>query len=196
MWDKTIEGIGLNMRRDSLDGIPCCELPERFGWRFYQPGDDREWARIWASAEGFPSEEAALKCFHGDFSNEELLFGRMIFLTDDDKPFATATAWFDGDAPDGRYGRLHWVGIDAEHQGLGLSGALVSLALNRLRALGHEAVLLGTKTNCWVAVGVYNRRFGFYPVAKSEREATGWKLVSERSGIDYVGMLGKEFADV
>ena len=195
MWDSTIEGIGLGMRLDSLEDIPSHDLPEKFGWRFYRQGDDREWARIWASAGAFPTPEAALEGFHQDFKDEELLFGRMLFLTDNGRPFATATAWFDDD-PAGPQGRLHWVGIDAEHQGMGLSAPLVSLALRRIRELGHKMSNLGTMTHCWVAIGVYNRRFGYYPVAKSEKEFEGWRIVSERSGVDYISMLRKEYENV
>lgn len=195
MWDSTVECIGLNMRLDSLSGVSPVRLPEKYGWRFYRPGDGREWARIWASAGGFASEEAALEGFYRDFENEELLFGRMIFLTENEKPFATATAWFDDD-PAGPVGRLHWVGIDAEHQGLGLSGALVSLTLDRLRELGHVMANLGTLTHCWVAVGVYHRRFGFRPVAKREREVEGWKIVSDKSGVDYMSILEREYGNV
>lgn len=195
MWDNTVESMNLSMRVDSLNCIPDYELPEQYGWRFYRPGDDLEWARIWTSAGAFDCLEAGLKNFHADFPDKSILADRMIFLTDNGKPFATATAWFDDD-PEGPTGRLHWVGIDEEHQGKGLARVLISLTMKQIKALGHEMSNLGTQTHCWVAIGVYNKRFGFYPVVNSEKELRGWKIVSKQSGVDYMSQIEEKKENV
>ena len=187
MWDKTVPVMGLTMRTDSLENLPVYELPERYGWRFYQPGDEREWARLWASAEGFRSEEDALRSFRKDFPTDDHLDRRMIFLTDNGVPFATATAWYGEDGPDGSEGRLHWVCIDSEHQGQGLSKVLASITLKVMKNLGHTHAYLLTQTPCWVAIGVYSK-FGFRPSIGDEKAEKGWTIVSEKSGVDYVGL--------
>ena len=104
-----------------------------------------------------------------------------MFLTDKDVPFATVTAWFE---PDGA-GLLHYVAIDAAHQGQGLSRALTGLGLNRLRELGHRSARLDTQTYSWVAIKVYHE-FGFRPVMHGEDERRGWRIVSEKTGIDFL----------
>ena len=109
----------------------------------------------------------------------------MIFLTDHGVPFATATAWFGEDGEDPAEGRLHWVGMDAAHQGRGLSKPLVSLAMHRLQTLGYTSAYLTTQTASWVAIKVYHR-FGFRPDVRTEKEIEGWQIVSEKTGIDFM----------
>lgn len=182
MWDSAVEIIGLAMKTDSLESFQRFQLPEQYGRRFYQPGDEIHWAEMWVSAGGFGSIEEALKTFHNDFPDTEPLKQRMIFLTDGGKPFATATVWF-GDEPG--QGRLHWVCVDAQHQERGLSRILISMAMEHCRELGYTSACLLTQTPCWVAIRMYHR-FGFYPQIREERDRDGWKIVSEKSGIDFL----------
>lgn len=181
MWDSTVEMIGLEMRLGQLKGPVRINLPEKYGWRFYQPGDEIHWARMWVSAGGFASEERALECFRRDFPDGEALKERMIFLTDDEIPFATVAVWFGREPSEGR---LHWVCIDEAHQNQGLSGALIGLSLNHCLKLGYERAYLRTNTPNWVAIRMYHR-FGFRAHVNSEREAEGWKIVSEKTNIDF-----------
>lgn len=78
-----------------------------------------------------------------------------------------------------------WVSVDAAHQGQGLSKAIVSLAMRRLRGFGYRSAYLTTQTESWLAIRLYHR-FGFRPVLRSEEERGGWKVVSEKSGIDFL----------
>ena len=161
MLDKTVPLISLAMRVASLESMPTFDVPVPYGWRFYRSGDERCWAEIETSA--------------GE---------RMIFLTDGDSPFATATAWHENATE----GRLHWVSVDAKHQGRGLSWAVVSLAMHRLRTMGYRSAFLTTQTASWVAIKVYHR-FGFRPVLRTEAEREGWRIVSEKTGIDFLQYL-------
>ena len=112
----------------------------------------------------------------------------MIFLTDGGKPFATATAWFGGEDEPEQMGHLHWVSVDAAHQGRGLSKPLVAMAVNRLLELGHREAILTTQTPSWVAIRVYHR-FGFRPEVRAEEEIRGWSIVSEKTGIDFLNEI-------
>ena len=183
MMDRSIPWISLAMRLDSLDDVPEYELPEAYGWRFFRPGEARIWAAIETSAGEFPDVEAGLKGFRRYYPTDELLDERMLFLTDGGIPFATATAWF-GDGELCREGRLHWVSVDEAHQRRGLSYPLVSLALRRMRELGHQSAYLTTQTASWPAIKVY-RRFGFVPQIREAQEREGWRIVSEKTGIDF-----------
>lgn len=182
MWDYSIESIGLKMTLASLGEPVKAELPEKYDWRFYQPGDEVYWAKMWKSAGGFKSEEAALETFKRDFPDEEALKQRMIFLTDDGVPFATVSVWF-GEMPE--QGRLHWVCIDEAHQNQGLSKVLIALSLDLCRKLGCAHAYLLTNTPNWVAIRMYHR-FGFVPCSRGGRDNLGWQIVSERSGIDFM----------
>lgn len=185
MYDTTVPMIELVMHADTLENMPVYELPEEYGWRFYRPGDEKIWAEMKISSEEFESVEQGLKSFAHYFPEKDELPGRMLFLTDNGVPFATAAAWF-GDGEFGREeGRLHWVSVDKEHQGRGLSYPLVSLAMHCMRGLGHRTAYLTTQTGSWPAIKVYYR-FGFRPLISSEEEAEGWKIVSEKTGIDFL----------
>lgn len=183
MWDSTVPMIGLAMRCDDLENLPVFALPERYGWRYFAPGDVDRWVRIERSAGEFDSDEAGVRGFRKYYPTDDFLGERMIFLTDGGVPFATATAWFGDD--DRAVGRLHWVGMDEAHQGQGLSKPLVSLAMQRLRALGHRTAYLTTQTASWVAVKVY-RQFGFYPDVRNAEELRGWEIASQCAGIDFL----------
>lgn len=182
MMDRTIPWINLYMSLDGLDDVPFYPLPSRYGWRFYEPGDLSHWARIETSAGEFEREADAPAKFRRYFPEDEPLRERMLFLTDHGVPFATAAAWFDGDDP--ATGILHWVSVDADHQGQGLSRPLVSLALRRLRELGHRRAVLKTQTASWVAIRVYHD-FGFRPMLRDPSEIEGWRLVSEKTGLNW-----------
>lgn len=180
MWDTSVEKIGLSMARENLDDLPEVPLPVEYAWRFYRPGDELHWARIETSAGEFSEPAEGLRRFEREFPDREPLPERMLFLTDNGVPFATATAWFaEGDA-----GLLHYVAIDAAHQGRGLCRPLTALALNRLRQLGHCSAHLDTQTWSWVAIRVYHG-FGFRPVLHGESGKRGWRIVSEKTGIDF-----------
>ena len=62
---------------------------------------------------------------------------------------------------------------------------LTGLGLNRLRELGHRSARLDTQTYSWVAIKVYHE-FGFRPVMHGEDERRGWRIVSEKTGIDFL----------
>ena len=190
MMDHALPWIGLTMRLDALDALPEYALPPQYGWRYFQPGDERHWARIETSAGEFGDTDAALAGFRLPryFPTDDWLDQRMLFLTDGGVPFATATAWFGDDGPDAPEGRLHWVGIDADHQRRGLSYPLVSLAMRRIRALGHASAYLTTQTSSWPAIKVY-RAFGFAPMIREEKEIEGWRIVSEKTGIDFLKLI-------
>ena len=186
MMDRTIPWISLAMQMEALKAAPVFELPEGYGWRMYQSGDECLWAEIEASAGEFPDAGTALEKFRRVFPMDGRLNERMLFLTEKGKPFATATAWFSDE--NAREGRLHWVAVDAPHQRRGLSYPLVSLALCRMLALGHSSAYLTTQTASWLAIKVYHR-FGFVPMLRNKEEIEGWRIVSAKTRIRFTEML-------
>lgn len=185
MMDRAVPMIGLVMQADSLEGIRDYPLPPQYAWRFFQPEDVALWAQIEISAGEFDARDAAVAGFRKYYPTDEGLAERMLFLTENGVPFATATAWFDEDGHGREEGRLHWVGIDEAHQGQRLSYPLVGLAMRRMAELGHRTAYLTTQTASWPAIKVY-RAFGFRPLVKSQQEFEGWRIVSEKTGIDFI----------
>ena len=182
MWDSSVPKISLAMRCDDLSRAPRFAVPAPYALRSWLPGDEKYWADIERSAGEFRDTASALEGFRRNFPDVDELPGRMFFLTEDGIPFATATAW----TAAGGEGRLHWVGVDAAHQGRRLSYPIVSAAVERMAALGCTSAILTTQTSSWVAIGVY-RRFGFRPWLREPGEDEGWRIVAEK--------LGAAFAD-
>jgi len=181
MWDTSVEHHALWMMLPSLDEVPSHPLPSGYSWRFFEPGDELRWAEIETSAGEFATPQDGLARFRRDYPTNDELDERLIFLTLDEKPVATITAWHVDTPTDGK---IQWVSVDAAYQGRGLSKPLVSLALQRLRELGHTAACLHTQTESWVAVGVY-ASFGFRPLLgmpNSAGEEEGWRIVREKLG--------------
>ena len=183
MWDTTVPMIALAMRAASLEALPAFALPERYGWRFYQPGDEREWARIETSAGEFPCREAGLLRFRQAFAGGALQ-ERMLFLTDDGIPFATATAWHEkrggGTAALGeRRRRASGPGAFQGHRPSG--DAKASRAWLFLRGAEHADRQLGGHQGL--------PPFGFRPLLRKDGELEGWKIVSEKTGIDFLRYL-------
>lgn len=182
MWDNSVKKIHLAMALDSLSEIEEFPLPQGYGMRFFRPGDEAHWARIELSAGESGDEQSILYKFRRDFSQPQELERRMLFLTENGQPFATATAWFE----DAQTGHLHYVAVDAAHQGRGLSKPLVSLALRRMAELGHRRAVLTTQTLSWAAIRLY-ARFGFHPISRflQEDEEEGWRIVAQKTNMQF-----------
>lgn len=183
MFDRSVPMIPLAMRAESLQNMPAFTLPERYQYRYFQPGDEWNWAKIESSAGEFPNPERGIIGFRRYYPTDKDLEKRMIFLLENGIPFATATAWYGDENPE--EGRLHWVSVDESHQGRGLSNALVSITMHRMHELGHKTAYLTTQTASWVAIKVYHK-FGFRPVISDSDDVRGWKIVSEKTGIDFM----------
>jgi len=183
MYDRSMPNVSLEMRAKLTGGMPECELPAPYGIRTFRAGEEADWCRIATSAEEFDSEEEAMKRgFNGSFRPDYLLLdGRMFFVVDEnDKPVGTTSAWFDGEG-----GMLHWVAIEAQHQGKGLARPMIAAAMKRMHEFGYEKAMLHTQPMSWVAIRLY-LEFGFKPVwPKDEKTLAGWKAVYEK--------IGKEF---
>ena len=79
-------------------------------------------------------------------------------------------------------GRLHWVSVDAAHQGRGLSKPLVAMALSSACCeLGHREAILTTQTPSWVAIRVYHR-FGFRPEVRARGRNQGLEHRLRKNG--------------
>ena len=184
MFDRTIHMIGLVMRADLGVKLPEPELPAGYDWRFFESGDETEWARIQVAADAIDDIESADRAFDYWFPEKEELSDRMLFLTEHGVPVGTAAAWH-GDGADKDIGRVHWVAIDKEKQGRGLSIPLIAQTMQKMRELGHASAYLTTQITSWVAIKTYYK-FGFIPSVSSVEEKEGWRIVSEKTGIDFM----------
>ncbi|PXY55002.1 N-acetyltransferase [Virgibacillus profundi] len=126
----------------------------------------------------FSSEDQALERFAQEFKphlNEAKK--RIIFLeTTDGQTAGTATAWY-GEWNSEIIGRLHWIEILPEFQGLRLGRPLVAEAM-RLLALYHNHAYLKTQITSRAAIHIY-KKLGFKPVILHEEEREVWEHINE-----------------
>ncbi|NLE60550.1 MAG: GNAT family N-acetyltransferase [Planctomycetes bacterium] len=161
----------LLMRRVHLRDLPAIVLPPGYALRHFRPGDEPAWEKI--IEETFQTTnyvfDAAMKanaCFRPE---------RVWFITQDDQPVATASAW-----QEPRFGpligALHMVGVRPGHQGRQL-GYWVSLAaLHRFVVEGRIEAALQTDDFRLAAVKTY-LRMGFEPVLVNENQRDRWRTI-------------------
>jgi ribosomal protein S18 acetylase RimI-like enzyme len=140
------------MVRDTLDDVPNYPLPVGYSARWYQPGDEQAWIDI--HGEGHTAE-----LFWREFPDAAALAERQVYILDaGGSPVATSTAWLNNNGFDERYGCVHWVAVAPQAQRQGLAKAMLTLILERFKALGYTRAYLRTENP--LAVNLYEQ-FGF-----------------------------------
>jgi len=173
-----MEYLRVAMVRQSLDGIPQHSLPPGYCMRAYRKGDRSRWVRIWQASEQYVKVTARTfdRAFGGDLA---AMARRGFFLVGPDgRDVGTITAWYERRYRGRRWGRIHWVAIVPEHRGKGLCKAMMTAAMNRLRALGHRRAMLRTETPRLAAIRTY-LDFGFVPDMRFGEARRAWKLIAE-----------------
>jgi GNAT superfamily N-acetyltransferase len=145
------------MKRPAGTPLPEFQLQEGFHFMLYQPGDERDWARIETSVLEFDNEMDAFMHFQEQFIPlAPELPRRCIFVVKDDgEKVGTATAWW-GYTGVRRDPMVHWVAVKPAYQGLGLGKALIGrtvLLLNEIE--GDRDYYLHTQTWSHKAVRLY-----------------------------------------
>lgn len=160
MLDKSIPFIDVWMKREPQKPIPEYPLPPGYRFVFYQPGDEKDWARIETSVLEFACEMDALLYFQRTFLpyGPELSI-RCLFVEkiekDGNKKIATATAWW-GNTHFRRDPLVHWVAAKPECQGQGIGKAIVARLIQLMVEIeGDRAFYLHTQTWSYKAIGIY-----------------------------------------
>ncbi|MCK4602994.1 MAG: GNAT family N-acetyltransferase [Phycisphaerae bacterium] len=174
-----MEYIQVIMLRESLDEIPQYRLPAGYGMRLYRTGDKATWVRLQQASEQLI--KITDRTFEGNFGSDlPAMPRRCHFLTaPDGRDVGTITAWYDRSYRGRRWGRIHWVAIVPEHRGRGLSKPMMTVAMRRLRSLGHRRALLTTQAPRLAAIKTY-LDFGFWPDMTAHDAARAWKLIRKQ----------------
>ena len=178
------ENIRLTMVRETAMDIPQYALTNGFSVRWYQPGDETAWLEIQSKADIYNKIEPGLfQTAFGETPGE--LKDRQCFLLNSNKnPIGTATAWFNNDFKEKRYGRLHWIAIVPEMRGRGLAKPLLTHVCNRLLNLGHSQSYLTTSSKRLRAIKLY-LKFGFNPNYDCEQEELVWKSIYQKLNVPF-----------
>ena len=167
----------VTMIRDTINYIPDYDLPNNFTFRLFKGEEDIDrWVNIEYKAGEFNDRESALNRFTSEFEGlDHLLSDRLIFiLNENDEAIGTIMAWF-GNRDKSLEGRIHWVSLLPEYQGLGLSKSLLSKALKTI-AINHDSCYLTTSNKHFVAINLY-LKFGFKPSISGEKDRLVWEKI-------------------
>lgn len=179
MLQKTVPYKSLYMKISASDveKITVPELPEGYNYRFYQPGDQENWAEIETLVGEFETIEAARARFESEFLpsgdryqainqvfpiSDNALSQRQVFIeAPNGEVVATATAWMENKV--GEYQpMLHWVSVHPDYQGLQLGKSVVSKAMSVFKELEPgKDVMLHTQTWSYPAIVLYHK-LGFF----------------------------------
>lgn len=151
-----------HMVRATYTDASHVDLPPGYRFRTYQPGDEAHWTALHRAAEPYIEITDAL--FDEQFGDHvDQLADRMFYVVaNDGAVVGSATAWWQDDPAGGApAGMVHWVVVDPDHQGQGLSKAMLTRVMTRLAA-SHTRAMLGTSSGRPWAIKVY-LDFGFRP---------------------------------
>ena len=174
-----MEYIHVKMIRNNLDNLLDYPIPDGYFIRNLKKGDEYRWAEIETAAGEFKDIEFALNRFEKEFGQYlDEMEKRCYFIdTDKGRSIGTATAWYNKDFRDGKYGRLHWVGIHKDFQGKKLGKPLVSAVMKNM-AQFHNKTYLTTQTISIVAIKIY-LDFGYEPLLTSNNCQRAWHLIAK-----------------
>lgn len=179
MLQKSVPYKSIYMKIDAADieKIEVPTLPEGYTYRFYQAGDQENWAKLETLVAEFEYLADARLRYESEFLSTgdryqklDFLFGlpedalkkRQVFIeAPNGEVVATATAWMAD-----KFGEyqpiLHWVSVHPDYQGLQLGKSVVAKALTLFKTLEPKKdVMLHTQTWSYPAIVLYHK-FGFY----------------------------------
>jgi len=173
-----MEYIPVCMVREDLEGIPDYPLPAGYSMRLFRPGDRKTWLRIERAAETFGRITGSL--FDEEFGHAPAAMTKRCYflVAPGGRDVGTIAAWYTRRHLGRPWGRIHYVAVEPAHQGRGLSRCIMTVAMKRLRSLGHRRAMLVTQTPRIAAIRTY-LRFGFVPDPTSPQADRAWKLIAE-----------------
>ena len=170
--------MDVSMFRLNLDHLPKYDLPNGYSMRRHQPGDISHWLdfHIPLFEDGVIDEAL----FWHEFGQDKgILAERQYYMVHGKRVIGSISSWFGSEERGTHLGRIHWVVLDEDYRGKGLSKPLLSFACHRLKQLGHKQAYLSTHTDLIPAIGLY-LKFGFEPEIKSDVEKLAWDNVYQQ----------------
>ena len=168
MLDKSIEFHSIIMRNPNKSAIAVPEIPKGFSLRFYEKGDENDWADIQVAVAEFPNREEALKCYDYYWQYMQELERRQLFIMEDvtGKAVSTATAWY-MEKDNQKIGVVHGLSCLPQYQAKGLGRIAATYMMDCFyRLMPGCPVWLDTQTWSYKAIGIY-MDLGFIPLKKA-----------------------------
>jgi mycothiol synthase len=158
------------MRRESLDGLPVLNLPDRFELRTFRVGDEARWAQLVHGAIGEWDEQSTARQFLGDPGVSP---DGIFFFVGGDGYVATAT---DKSLPDPAVGYLHMVAVAPTYRGRGLGRGISLAVMLHMRARACREAILDTDDFRLPAIRTY-LGLGFIPEIVGDGHRHRWDRI-------------------
>lgn len=164
----------LRMVRPNLLDLPNIELPTDYKLRTYRTGDEQHWANI--ITDSFGGRPRTVQDTTNEITSRDVFLpDGLFFVTHNDIPVGTATAWRQS-VEESDIGYVHMVGVLGEHTGRKL-GKWVSLAvLYYFRDNGYVCSMLDTDDFRLPAIKTY-LNLGFVPVYVDKTQPERWDKI-------------------
>jgi GNAT superfamily N-acetyltransferase len=175
---------------------PRYDLPEGYIFTTEKRDLKADWIAIQLASNHIETPELAADVFNREYEDQYGTFARQTALavTLSGQPVGVASLW-----PGNEFGRelfkVHWVAVDAAHQGKNIAKAAMTRLFDINRELiGADYLYLTTQTWSYRAINIY-RQFGFTPYlgerpinwkeemedyAAKQKEA--WEIIDEMIG--------------
>ena len=162
--DRSIPFFNTLMKRESLPLPPDAPLPDGVVLRTFQPGYERDWARLHVETGDFASAEEAEAYFRKTYlSKPDELQRRGVFAVkaDENRVIGACIAWRDKSKPSVRpsvpdVASVHWLVVDEAFHRQGIARAVMTELLRRYAALGEAPIYLHTQPWSWKAILLYD----------------------------------------
>lgn len=169
--DKSIPYYPVLMILKNKPKIEKIELPEGYYFQTYDASYKDAWIKLHVALGQIKDIESGYQYFEETFETQpEALKKQMILLVDScGNLVGTSSVWEGYHFNKKRY-RVHWVGVDENHQRKGLAKALLLKTIELYESMQLEDPLyLTTQTNSYVAISMY-LKLGFEPYKGSMPE--------------------------
>ena len=153
--DRSIPYYNIILRCDVFDGAEPA-LPEGFRFAQFQPGNERDWARLETLMGDFETRTEAEEYFVRTYCADPDELCRRCVLAKDDagRIVGSCIAWRD---PRGEetVGSLHWLVVDPAVQRKGIGRALALRTMQIFAQNGEYPVYIHTQPWSWKAIRLY-----------------------------------------
>lgn len=160
------------MELSSLSDLPPLKLEAGYSVQSFKP----EYANAW-EAIILDSFQMTLDYGQTMVADKSFLPERVLFLCHEDRPVATASAWFREQHGEDT-GYLHMVGLLSSYAGKGLGLQISLAALYRMREEGRSKAYLETDDYRIPALKTYYR-LGFKPRIVHDNQIQRWMSVEQ-----------------
>ena len=155
MIDRSIPYYNLILKCNKTSATPI-SLPEGYGFKMYDVGDEKYWAKLETEIGDFSSVEEAEMYFKTNYCNQiDEMKNRCVFVVDAcGDVVGSCIAWHDLKDND-TVASLHWLVVSPEHQGKHIGLALCQKVMDIFDKHGETPVYIHTQPWSYKAILLY-----------------------------------------